>query len=407
LITKKVICLVLAALLLLPVLAGCGSNREEGDTSFTWWIIQGADTSYYARYEDNPAVRYMLSKEYNGRTVELSFMVPVAGSEQDNFNTLLATGEYADLMSLAMYNGSIVELYQEGIILDLTDYIDRYMPNYRTLLDNDPEVDRFAAHVVDGQRKYLGLLDFGDTIIETWCGYQYRRDWIVRYGRNPFDNTAFSGEWVAGEWIDNVIFPNGTQHPIYISDWEWMLEILARAIDEQGISDGYPMTIGSAGYFATGDLSTGFGGGGVLWYINPQNQIEFGAASENMRAYLQCMNTWFQRGWINRAFAERAQDMFYRIDDARVRQGKVGLWIGIHSQLGSRMDTGEGLLDGIVTFGARQPINDMYGGAAQQGQIPYSMYQISRIGGLTAVTSRASEKGFGNLVHFSRFIIHC
>ncbi|MCL1819659.1 MAG: hypothetical protein FWG36_03275 [Oscillospiraceae bacterium] len=398
---KRVLCFMLAVLLILPALAACGGDAGGGNASFTWWIIQGADASYYAAYEDNPAVRYMLSKTYNGSKISLNFMVPVAGSEQDNFNTLLATGEYADIMVTTQYQGSIEELYREGIILDLTEYIDKWMPNYKALLESDPEAYMYAAHIVDGERKNLILLEFGDIVADTWCGYQYRRDWIVKYGKNPFDGSGFSGSYDSdGEWTDNVIFPNGGTYPIYISDWEWMLNIFAAAIADLGISDGYPISIGYGGYFGTGDIFTGFGGGGPTWHIDPNNQIQFGGTSANMRAYLQCMNTWFERGWIDRAFAERSADMFYRIDDAGVRQGKVGMWIGIQSQLGSGLDSDMGFAEGMVSFAARQPINDLYGGSEVQGKTPYSMYQISRIGGSLTITSKAAEKDLETLFTF-------
>jgi len=403
-------CLTLVTLMLVAVLAGCnGGGGADSDTSFTWWIIQGADSSYYARYEDNPAVRYLLSKEYNGNYVDLTFMVPVMGSEQDNFNTLLATGEYADVMVLTMYSGSTVELYQEGIIIDLTEYIDMYMPNYRALLDRDPEAAMYAAHIVDGERKYLHLLVVSDIQPDTWCGYMYRRDWLLNYGTNPFDGSAFLGGFSGtlpdgspdtDSWTDNIVFPSGGPDPIFISDWEWMMGIFHSAIEAQGISDGYVMSLYYPGYLLTGDLFCAFGGGGPGWYVGPNNQIQYGGASESMRTYLQAMNTWFSRGWIDRAFAERSADMFYRIDDARVRQGKVGIWTGIQSQLGSGLDSGDELTSGMMAYGARQPINDIYGGPGEQGQTPFTMYQMSRVGVGVAISNRAAEKDLETLLTY-------
>ena len=73
------------------------------------------------------------------------------------------------------------------------------------------------------------------------------------------------------------------------------------------------------------------------------------------------MNTWYQNGWLDSEFNERTSDIFYSIDDTSVRQGKVGMWIGVQSQLGGRMDMGEGYTEGICVFGSAYPINDIYG----------------------------------------------
>ena len=59
-----------------------------------------------------------------------------------------------------------------------------------------------------------------------------------------------------------MVFPSGGDEPIYISDWEWMFDIFAKAMDDLGITDGYCYAPYYLGYLETGDLSSGFGGGG-------------------------------------------------------------------------------------------------------------------------------------------------
>jgi putative aldouronate transport system substrate-binding protein len=143
-------------------------------------------------------VEYLLDyTEYENKNgkfkIDLEFMVPVAGSEVDNFNTLLSTGEYADIMEMSRYQGSIVELYEDGVIVDLTEYMEEYMPNYMAYLEANPELARTAANLVDGERKYLQLYSYNSSVMdEYWSGYNYRRDWLVKYGENPVDGSKFS-----------------------------------------------------------------------------------------------------------------------------------------------------------------------------------------------------------------------
>ena len=193
-------------------------------------------------------------------------------------------------------------------------------------------------------------------------------------------------------WTDNVVFPSGGADPIYISDWEWMFGIFQTALKEEGITDGYCMSTSYPGYIGTGDMVSSFGGGSPVWYLNKENKVEFGMTSDDFRTYLQCMNTWYKNGWIDTAFPERANDMFYEIDDATVRQGKVGAWTGLPSQLAGKSDTGEQYTKGMVVYGARRPINDIYGSDAQKNVEPYCFTQSSLTGNMFVITDKAEDK---------------
>ena len=312
-----------------------------------------------------------------------------------------------DVMDATMYNGSIVDLYEQGIVRDLTELIDQYMPNYKAFLAANPLLDQECSYVVDGEKKYLTIRKLADALSYSWGGYCYRRDWIIKYGENPKDGSAFSGSYTGTmadgsvdmeSWEDNVIFPSGGSDPVYISDWEWMLDIFATAVEDLGISDGYPMSLYYPGHLETGDLVSAFGGGASGWYKTPEGEVVFGGSDDDFRVYLQGMNTWYENGWIDKAFTENASQMFFQIDDAKVRSGKVGLWYGLSSQLGGKMDDGEDLKAGMVVFGARQPINDVYGTAAQQNVEPYTMYQSGRANNSWFITDKTTDKDLAPLL---------
>ena len=416
--SRRVIAVVITVIVLLSLVfsAGCSKNSGSSEKKFSYWIATGQDASYYSDYRQNPAVEYLLDyTEYENKNgkfkIDLEFMVPVAGSEVDNFNTLLSTGEYADIMDMSRFQGSIVELYEDGVIVDLTEYMEEYMPNYMAYLEANPELTRTATNLIDGEKKYLQLYNYNNSVMdEYWSGYNYRRDWLVKYGEHPVDGSKFSGEYTktnedgtpdVTSWVDNVVFPSGGYHPIYISDWEWMFEIFSKAIADQSIEDGYCLSLYYPGYMETGEIVSSFGGGGAHWYQNKDGSIEFGADSEDFRTYLQAMNTWYKNGWIDTAFPEHSTDLFYRIDDAKVRQGKVGLWLGSFSQLmGNLDDPNEPLLDGMIVFTAAYPINDIYGSADQQNVEPYNMYQPSLEGPSITITDKAAEKDLPALLTF-------
>lgn len=56
-----------------------------------------------------------------------------------------------------------------------------------------------------------------------------------------------------------------------------MFEIYETAMQEAGVtSDGYMLSIYYPGYNANGDLTTGFGGGGVNFYRKEDNTTGYG-----------------------------------------------------------------------------------------------------------------------------------
>lgn len=402
----------LSMLLLFAALFGCGGTEQSSSESsesesgaeplkLSWWIPAGADSSYYATYDENPCVRYIeQTKTFLGRPVDLTFLVPAAGAELDNFNTLLATEEYADILDLSRSKMSASELVEDEVLWDLTPYIEQYMPNYMSLLGRYPELKSYVT--VNGQ--YLALYGIREKAQSNFMGILYRRDWIAKYGKNPVTGAAFTygfgEEGNADTWTDDIVFPSGGTNPVYISDWEWMFEIFARAIEDLGIPDGYCLSPCFKGYNEDGSMFSGFGGGSPMWFRTADNHAAFNGDSDNMRAYLQCMRAWYEKGWLDKSFAERTTDVIYSINPAGVHTGKVGLWVGRNSETGAQMDTGDEYTKGIMVMGAKQPINDVYGGDEQKGHIPDSLYQMSRLSQPIAVSKKVSEEDLPTVLTF-------
>ncbi len=373
--------------------------EEEGPVGeteeFTYLLSPGVDTTFFDDYNDFPTVKYFLSKAWDvdgtKKTLNVDFIIPPAGAEQDNLNTLLATGEYPDVMALAACSESVSSLYEQGILVDLTEYVEKYMPNYMAYLEEHPEMDSQVR--TDG--KILSLYFLSDTPDPAWGGFMYRRDWIVKYGKNPKTGEAFTGGWkddAQTEWEDDVVFPSGNEDPIYISDWEWMFEIFQKALDDQGVTDGYAFQNYYLGYEGTGDLNSSFGGGMMGTYLK-DGKAYSGYTNSHARAFLTCMRNWYEKGWMNQNFEENSADAtWFMVDTASVYSGKVGLWYGLVSQQGAGMDADDALTDGICVYAASQPINDIYGTEEDQNVEPDAYYESSLAVKGIGITDKAAAK---------------
>ena len=366
----KLLCLVLALLMTMSILTACGGSgagKAGDDTTFSWWIYSGADSSYYMDYSENPAIRYTQQKQYgpNNKSIAFEFWTPPAGTSADNYSTMIASGDLADIIDAVICDPP-KSMYDEGYILDITEYVQRNMPNYVALVHSNDTYKKNCITMVDGEEHYFSLRTIMDAPESVFQGFMYRRDWIVKYGTNPATGAAFTGGFTdpanPDSWEDDVVFPSGGTDPIYISDWEWMFEIFAKAQAELGIEDSYVMSLYYPGFTWSGGLISCFGGGTNTWYQTPEGQVEFGGDTDHMRTYLECMNSWYEKGWLDKAFNERTSDAFYSIDSTSVRQGKVAMWNGSQSELGGRIDAHDGgYTEGIFVAGAPYPINDVYG----------------------------------------------
>ncbi len=447
----KAVGLGLAAVMTIPLITtGCGSSKAGSDTTFTWWIYSGADSSYYTEYSENPAVQYTLSKTWgaDNKTLEFEFWQPAAGTAADNYSTMIASGDLPDIIDAVISDPAEV-MVEKGYALDITEYVEENMPNYVELVHSDERIYKNCVSLVDGEEHYYCINNIADAPEPVFQGYMYRRDWIVKYGTNPVTGEAFTGlvdgeehyycinniadapepvfqgymyrrDWivkygtnpVTGEaftggytdpadqdsWEDDVVFPSGETDPVYISDWEWMFDIFTKAQADLGIDDSYCLSLYYPGFTWSGGLVSSFGGGTNVWYQDEEGTVKFGGDSEQMRAYLTCMNTWYEKGWLDQAFNERTSDSFFAIDDTAVRQGKVGMWNGQQSQLGGRLDAKDGgYTEGIYVAGCAYPINDIYGTDDCKYVEPDCVMGGELVTGGVLITSAAAEKDLNAL----------
>lgn len=400
---KRIPALILVCVMLAAALAGCNKGGAGSDTTFTWWIYSGANSAYYVDYQENPAIQYTLQKTYGPEDKKLAFEFwqPAPGKEADNYSTMLVSGDLPDIIDAVICDPPPI-MVEKGYALDITEYVKRNMPNYVALVHSNETYLKNSVFMVDGEEHYYCLNTIMDAPEDIFQGYQYRRDWIVKYGTNPQTGAAFTGGYTDANdpdaWTDDVVFPSGGPDPVYISDWEWMFEIFEKAMADLGITDSYCMSLYYPGFTWSGGLLSCFGGGVNLWYQDENAQVHFGGDEKYFRAYLECMNAWYEKGWLDHDFYQRTSDAFYSIDDTAVRQGKVGMFNGVQSELGGRLDLNDGgYTEGIYVAGAAYPINDVYGDADCKNKAPNCVMGGGLVSGGILVTPSAKDKDLDTL----------
>jgi len=307
---KKLTCILLCLLLVVPAASALGEEAvdfSEHET-FTYWLY-ATPNDYYASYSDNPVTQY-LNYKFN---VTIEFEQPATGTEADSLSLMFGTGEYTDAIDMAYYTGSVAELYEDGVIVDIAEYLE-YMPNLKKLLDENED---YRKTCFDDYGRMLTLRGISVEDEVRWGGLVYRRDIL---------------ETMTGGYI---FFPSGNDEPTTIEDWEYMLPLFKAYFEAAGMVDYAPLIIPYNGYFATGELASGFGVN-TNFYLEGDT-VKFGPIEEGFYNYLVKMHEWYEAGYIYQDFASRTNDLFYLPNTNLTYGAAAGAWFGLSSQIGDTM----------------------------------------------------------------------
>lgn len=274
---------------------------------YTWWLF-ATPFEYYSSYDQNPVVEY-LNEKFN---MTLKFQQPSAGTESDALNLMLGTGELTDLIDVQMYSGSLAQLYEDEVIIDIAQYLD-YMPNLSKLLED--EKIRKNVYTDNGQILGLPIMYSEDPLM--WGGMVYRRD-ILEAQTNG-----------------NVQFPSGNDEPTTIEDWDYMLPLFKEYFEAAGMAEYAPLIIPAQGVFPTNDLLGTFGT--VTGYYLDNGKVQYGQIQPGFYDFLAKMKEWYDAGYIYKDFASRTSDMFMLPNTSLTYGLAAGAWFGLNGQLGAAL----------------------------------------------------------------------
>ena len=295
--------------------AGVGIDSIDWNVhqTFTWFILPTPMNDYFTSYNDEPVANYLMHR-FN---VTIEFEQPVVGTESDTLALKMASGRFSDAIDLVHYDGSIPQLYEDGLIIDISHWLD-YMPNFRHHLETNPD---FARAARDDLGRILILPVLHDAPEPPFSGLMYRHDIL---------ETMTDG---------NVQFPSGNDVPTTIEDWEYMLPLFQAYFHAAGFVDYAPLIIPPQGAIHFGALMNSFG---AFWYFYVRDDtVVNGLFEPAMFEYISTMRDWFERGWIHHDFITRTGDMFFNPNPPLVFGGAVGAWYGRAPQLGDDMSVPE------------------------------------------------------------------
>ena len=241
--------------------------------------------------QDLDAIQHL--QEITGVTIdytEIDFW-----TAQEKMNVAIASGDYAALISDLTYTGGATGALEDGVIVDLTDRLPDYSPNYQYMIDSNPDVASI-----------------------------FRNDGKVLCYHSPYDNFVQNqGLVIRQDWLDE----QGLELP---TTYDQMFEVLKVFRDAYNTSTAMyfnsdckinGLTVGyDVATFAAGGTETS-----LPFYV-VDGKVHCSLIEDGYRDYLREMNKWYNEGLFDKDFGSIAYDPMGGALAELQANGTVGLW---------------------------------------------------------------------------------
>ncbi|WP_235886191.1 type 2 periplasmic-binding domain-containing protein [Paenibacillus cymbidii] len=218
--------------------------------------------------------------------IHVDFKHPASGQETNQFNLMMSSGDYPDVIewNWAAYPGGGRAALDSGAIVKLNDYIDKYAPNLKKLLTDNPDI-----------RKQIST-DNGDI-------------YSFPFLRNAPTLQTYFGLGIRKDWLDKL----GLQVPTTIDEWHAVLKAFKeKDPNGNGKADELPLLL-NKGTFNWGNPIINAWGIRNDFYLD-NGKVQYGALTPQYKEFLATMRAWYKEGLI---------DPDYAATDAKQKTAKV------------------------------------------------------------------------------------
>ena len=277
---KRLISVALCAVFALGMAAtvsSCGKDAEEDLNSFTMFVPCEVPDGYTS-YNQLPV--YKKLEEITG--MKVNYVHGVYSDIQQMW-----TGDYAeyDVMMIsdvqvgAGYPGGVEKGVSDGVLWDMSPYMDECMPNYLSAISESyTSVQKFTK---TDSGKRIGNYSVPTTEQGPWYGFVVREDWLRMY------QEASGIIQKDAELKDLVTY----------DDWESYLTYVKNNLN----GGKAPLFLYYTGVDMVGSLNAGYQVSSEL-YLKGGTEVAYGAMQPEYKQYLDKMKDWYAKGLIDQNF---------------------------------------------------------------------------------------------------------
>lgn len=240
-------------------------------------------------------------EELTGVHVETTEVNFFTASEQ--YNVLLASGDYPDLIKNlgTYYSTGLSGALSDDIIMDLTDDLSAYAPNYDYLIhSNDAET---PYYLTDG--KVLQFMGTYDSFINNQ-GLVLRKDWLEECGLDV-PETYDELHDVLKAFKDKY----NCSSAIYMNN----------NCTITTLTEGYNV----ATYNVSGSGGAGGSGSSLPYYVEG-GVVKCSFIEDGYRDYLTMIHDWYEEGLMDSDFVSIEYDPFSSYLSGKITSDQMGVW---------------------------------------------------------------------------------
>ena len=277
----------------------------EEDVTFELWFPFPGDLSDIMEEYLGQGKNSVLAaaKEITG--VNLGFILQSVNAATDNFNLMVASGDYPDLIfnPSSYYTGGMDKAVADEVLLDLTDMVPELAPNYYRLINQD-ETTLTACKTAEG--RFVEIMRLEAEYAKPSTGLVIRQD-----------------------WLDDL----GLDTPVTLDD---MHDVLTAFKNEKGAVEALGMTF--TGILDGDEIASAFDAYGT--YVPfmgaypiclRDGKVAFGWKEDEMREYLELISQWYAEGLLGKDFY--IENTGHGINYSKTTTDMVGVFLNDYFQL--------------------------------------------------------------------------
>jgi putative aldouronate transport system substrate-binding protein len=240
-------------------------------TALTYWVpLPAANASIMKSFSDVAAYQELEKKT----GVKVEFQHPPQGQEKDQFNLMITSGKLPDVIEYNWrnYSGGPEKAITDGKVIKLNDYMDKYAPNLKKVLQDHPE---WKKELVTDDGSIIGFPFIrGDKYLLTSNGLSLRKDWL--------DKTGLS-------------------MPTTIDQWYTVLKAFKeKDPNGNGKQDEIPLQLTLANLTSSHAFVGAWGI--TAGFYNDNGKVKYGPLDPKFKEFLMTMNKWYKEGLIEKDF---------------------------------------------------------------------------------------------------------
>lgn len=288
---------------------------DETQTLTMWNQTNPWMTSFFNTYDEHPG--YQQAEEITN--VHISFTSASFMEADTQFQLMIASGDFCDLIDgvVQMYTGGASGALDEDVVVELTDLIDEYAPNYAAIRQSDVDVCK-ETMLDDGSIAAFAPVRDLDNYVYPGNGLLIRQDMLQAV---------------------NMEVP---------TTYEDLHDVLSAFHAQLGVAE--PLYLDPSGVFQDNILAAGYdvaimtqsGMHQTMPFYQIDGQVHYGIIEEGFRDYVAMMHQWYEEGLIGVDFTSNADSRTGNYS-AVVTSDQTGVFLGANTSISAYIEAGQAI----------------------------------------------------------------